>query len=54
MKVIQKNDRLANLLIIGLSAVVFALVTLMRKVKLDIAFGFDTAQGTVGHSRRFQ
>lgn len=42
MKVIQKNDRLANVLIIGLSAVVFALVTLMRRVKLDIDFGFDT------------
>lgn len=42
MKVIPKNDRLANVIIIGLSVIVFALVTLMRKVKLDIDFGFDT------------
>jgi putative membrane protein len=42
MKVIQKNDRTANIIIITLSVVVFALVTLMRRVKLDIPFGFDT------------
>lgn len=42
MRLIPKNDRLANVLIISLSVVVFTLVTLMRKVKLDIDFGFDT------------
>lgn len=42
MKTIVQNDRLANRIIIGLSIVVFALVTLMRRVKLDIDFGFDT------------
>jgi putative membrane protein len=42
MKIIQRNDRLANAIIITLSVVVFALVTLMRRVKLDIDFGFDT------------
>lgn len=38
----KKNDKLANIVIISLSIVVFALVVLMRKVKLDIDFGFDT------------
>jgi putative membrane protein len=42
MKTIQKNDRLANIIIISLSVVVFALVVLMRKVKIDLGFGFDT------------
>lgn len=42
MKNIQKNDRLANSVILTLSAVVFALVVTMRKVKLQIDFGFDT------------
>ncbi len=42
MKTIQKNDRLANIIIISLSVVVFALVVLMRKVKVDLGFGFDT------------
>lgn len=42
MKTIQKNDRLANIIIISLSIVVFALVVLMRKVKIDLGFGFDT------------
>jgi putative membrane protein len=42
LKSIPKNDRLAHIIIISLSVVVFALVTLMRKVKLDIDFGFDT------------
>lgn len=42
MKTIVKNDRLANAIIISLSIVVFALVTLMRKVKIDLGFGFDT------------
>jgi putative membrane protein len=42
MKVIAKNDKLANIVIITLSVVVFALVTLMRRVKLSIDFGFDT------------
>ena len=39
---LKKNDKLANIVIISLSIVVFALVVLMRKVKLDIDFGFDT------------
>jgi uncharacterized membrane protein YozB (DUF420 family) len=39
---IKNNDKLANIVIITLSIVVFALVVLMRKVKLDIDFGFDT------------
>ncbi|MBL7837938.1 MAG: DUF420 domain-containing protein [Bacteroidetes bacterium] len=42
MKVIAKNDKVANIIILSLSVVVFALVTLMRRVKLDIDFGFDT------------
>lgn len=42
MKVIVKNDRLAAVIIISLSVVVFALVTLMRRVKIEIDFGFDT------------
>lgn len=42
MKIIKRNDGLANFIIITLSVVVFALVTLMRRVKLDIDFGFDT------------
>lgn len=42
MKVIPKNDKLANLIILTLSVVVFSLVTLMRRVKLDVDFGFDT------------
>jgi putative membrane protein len=42
MKTIPKNDRLANIVIITLSVVVFALVTLMRRVKIDLGFGFDT------------
>lgn len=42
MKTIQKNDKLANIIILTLSVVVFALVVLMRKVKIDLGFGFDT------------
>ncbi len=42
MKVIVKNDRLAAVIIISLSIVVFALVTLMRRVKIEVDFGFDT------------
>ena len=42
MKTIAKNDRLANGIIITLSVVVFALVTLMRRVKIDLGFEFDT------------
>lgn len=42
MKTIKKNDRLANIIIITLSVVVFALVVMMRKVKIDLGFGFDT------------
>lgn len=42
MKVVAKNDKLANWLIISLSAVVFMLVVLMREVKfVDFDFGFD-------------
>jgi len=42
MKNIQKNDRLAKIIIISLSVVVFMLVTAMRKIKLDFGFTFDT------------
>lgn len=42
MKTIQKNDKLANIIIITLSIVVFGLVTMMRRYKLNIDFGFDT------------
>lgn len=42
LKTIEKNDKLANAIIIGLSIVVFLLVGLMRRYKLDIDFGFDT------------
>lgn len=41
LKTIQKNDRLANGLIITLSVVVFALVLLMRNYK-PLKFDFDT------------
>ncbi|MCC6818960.1 MAG: DUF420 domain-containing protein [Bacteroidia bacterium] len=41
MKIIAKNDKLANGLILTLSSVVFILVVVMRKYKLDIDFGFD-------------
>lgn len=36
MKTIVKNDKLANWIILSLSTVVFLLVVLMRKVKIDI------------------
>lgn len=39
---IRKNDRLANALIIVVSGLVFVLVSLMRRYKLNIEFGFDT------------
>lgn len=42
MRSIRKNDRLANIIIITLSIIVFSLVVLMRKVKIDLGFGFDT------------
>ncbi len=42
MKTIQKNDSLANKIIITLSVVVFALVVLMRKVKIDVGPNIDT------------
>lgn len=42
MKSIPRNDRLAKVIILSLSAVVFSLVVLMRKIKLQIDFGFDT------------
>lgn len=41
LKTIQKNDKLANALIISLSIVVFALVLLMRNYK-PLKFDFDT------------
>jgi len=41
MRTIPKNDRLAHFIIIGLSIVVFALVSLMRKVKFPVD-DFDT------------
>jgi putative membrane protein len=42
MKIIKRNDKAANAIIIILSVVVFGLVTMMRRVKLDVDFGFDT------------
>ncbi len=42
MQNIKKNDKLANIIILTLSTVVFALVVLMRKVKIDLGFDFDT------------
>ena len=42
LKSIRKNDKVANIVIITLSVVVFALVNIMREVKLPIEFGFDT------------
>lgn len=43
MKTIQKNDRVAHIIILSLSMVVFGLVTAMRRVgKIDFGFSFDT------------
>lgn len=42
LKTIAKNDKIANVIVIGLSLIVFLLVGLMRRYKLDINFGFDT------------
>jgi putative membrane protein len=37
----KKNDRKASILIITFSAIVFALITLLSRYKLDIDLGFD-------------
>lgn len=42
LKIIPKNDKLANAVILTLSAVVFLLVVAMRKYKLPIELPFDT------------
>ncbi|MEZ4803932.1 MAG: DUF420 domain-containing protein [Bacteroidia bacterium] len=43
MKTIKPNDKLARIIILSLSIVVFSLVVLMRKVKFEeFDFGFDT------------
>ncbi len=42
MKTIKKNDKLAHLLIIILSFIVFSLVVIMRKVKIPVSENFDT------------
>ena len=38
---IKKNDRLATLLIVIVSAIVFVTVVVLGRVKLDIDLGFD-------------
>lgn len=42
MKTISKNDRLANIAIIGMSLLVFILISVTRRVKFDLGFDFDT------------
>jgi len=37
----KKNDRKASILIITFSAIVFALITLLSRYKLDVELGFD-------------
>lgn len=37
----KKNDRKASILIISFSAIVFVLITLLSRYKLDIELGFD-------------
>jgi putative membrane protein len=37
----KKNDRKASVLIIGFSVIVFVLVTLLSRVKLEVNLGFD-------------
>lgn len=37
----QKNDRLARVLIFGLSIIVFLAVVILERVKLDVDLGFD-------------
>lgn len=39
--VLQKNDKKATVLIIIFSVIVFAAVTLLSKIKLDVDLGFD-------------
>ena len=38
---VQKNDKLARLLIFVVSAVVFIAVVILSRVKLDVELGFD-------------
>lgn len=42
MKTIAKNDRIAHFTIIGLSLVVFILISVTRRVKFEGFFDFDT------------
>ena len=42
MNTISKNDRLANIAIIGMSLLVFILISVTRRVKFDLGFDFDT------------
>lgn len=39
--VIQKNDRKARILILTFSAIVFAIIVVLGRVKLDVEVGFD-------------
>lgn len=39
--ILEKNDKRARVLIIGFSVVVFAVVTVLEKVTLDVDLGFD-------------
>ncbi len=39
--VLKKNDRTAHILIFIFSAIVFAAVTILSRVKLDVSLGFD-------------
>jgi len=38
---IKKNDKLATLLIVAVSAIVFVVVVLLGKIKIDVGLGFD-------------
>jgi putative membrane protein len=38
---LQKNDRKANILILGFSVIVFLAVTILERVTLDVDLGFD-------------
>jgi putative membrane protein len=38
---ISKNDKKANILIISFSIIVFALITALSRIKLDVDLGFD-------------
>lgn len=41
MWTISKNDKLANLIIIALSMVVFVAVAVLSRIKIDVKLGFD-------------